>query len=183
MQYRSRCNIFNSFRNVLLFRYIYKGRLVKIIKYCIFILQRNLHVHEIFDTSPLSLVCTREVTSKIIFARKQTRDKQDGGIILNTYMYILQRNMVKCNCHKLKYLVQYNKRVIALILRNIVPCSISYCTVPYSISYCTVPCSTETRYRVIALILRNIVPNSISYCTRLRVQYDILQGTVQYDIL
>ena len=43
--------------------------------------------------------------------------------------------------------------------------------------------NTETRYRVTALILRNIVPSSISYCTRLRVQYDILQGTVQYDIL
>jgi len=35
--------------------------------------------------SPLSLERTREVTSKTIFARKQTRDKQDGGIIiLNT---------------------------------------------------------------------------------------------------
>jgi hypothetical protein len=29
MQYRWRCNIFNSFGNVLLLRYIYKGRLVK----------------------------------------------------------------------------------------------------------------------------------------------------------
>ena len=36
--------------------------------------------------------------------------------------------MVKCNCHRLKYLVLYYKRVIALILRNIVPRSISYCT-------------------------------------------------------
>jgi hypothetical protein len=35
--------------------------------------------------------------------------------------------MVKWNCHRLKYLVLYYKRVIALILRNIVPCSISYC--------------------------------------------------------
>jgi hypothetical protein len=33
-------------------------------------------------------------------------------------------------------------------------------------------------YRVIALILRNIVPSSISYCTSLRVQYDILRGTI-----
>jgi hypothetical protein len=50
MQFRSRCNIFNSFGNALLFRYIYKGRLVKISEfffYCIFILQRNLH--DIFD--------------------------------------------------------------------------------------------------------------------------------------
>jgi hypothetical protein len=39
-----------------------------------------------------------------------------------------QRNIVKCNCHRLKYLVLYNKRVIALILRNIVPRSISYYT-------------------------------------------------------
>ena len=30
IQYRSRCNIFNSFGNALLFRYIYKGRLEKI---------------------------------------------------------------------------------------------------------------------------------------------------------
>jgi hypothetical protein len=49
------CNIgqdaifFNSFANALLFRYIYKGKLVKNIgKHYIFILQRNLH--EIFDT-------------------------------------------------------------------------------------------------------------------------------------
>jgi hypothetical protein len=30
MQYQSRCNIFNSFGNALLFRYIYIGGLVKI---------------------------------------------------------------------------------------------------------------------------------------------------------
>ena len=30
MQYRTRCNIFNSFGMVLRFMYIYKGRLVKI---------------------------------------------------------------------------------------------------------------------------------------------------------
>ena len=41
---------------------------------------------------------------------------------------MVQRNMVKCNCHRLKYLVLYYKRVIALIMRNIVPRSISYCT-------------------------------------------------------
>jgi len=34
---------------------------------------------------------------------------------------MLQRNMDKCNCHRLKYLVLYYKRVIALILVNIVP--------------------------------------------------------------
>jgi hypothetical protein len=39
---------------------------------------------------------------------------------------MLQRNMVKCNCHRLKYLVLYYKRVIALILRNSVPRSTSY---------------------------------------------------------
>ena len=44
-------------------------------------------------------------------------------------LLMLQRNMVKCNCHRLEYLVLhvYNKRVIALILRHIVPRSISYC--------------------------------------------------------
>ena len=47
MQYRSRCNIFNSFGDTLLFRYIYKERLVKTLENIAF-LQRNLH--EIFDT-------------------------------------------------------------------------------------------------------------------------------------
>ena len=42
MQYRPRYNIFNSFGIALLFMYIYKGR-KNIRKYCIFILQRNLH--------------------------------------------------------------------------------------------------------------------------------------------
>jgi len=44
--------------------------------------------------------------------------------------------MVKCNCHRLKYLVLYYKRVITLILSNIVPRIISNCTrklVPYDI--------------------------------------------------
>ena len=55
----------------------------------------------------------------MIHARKQTRDAQDGGIILNTrYVYMLQRNMVKCDCHRLKYVVLYYKRVITLILLN-----------------------------------------------------------------
>jgi hypothetical protein len=72
----------------------------------------------------LSLVRTREVQSKTIFARKQTRDKQDGG---NSY-YILTagiraagigQSVVKCNCQRLKYLVLHYKNVIALILRNI----------------------------------------------------------------
>jgi hypothetical protein len=60
------------------------------------------------------IICTREVQSKTIFACKQTRNKQVGGI-----EYMLQRNIVKCNCHKLKYFVLYYERVIALILRNI----------------------------------------------------------------
>jgi len=30
------------------------------------------------------LVHTRDVPNKTIFVRKQTRDKQDGGMILNT---------------------------------------------------------------------------------------------------
>jgi hypothetical protein len=55
----------------------------------------------------------------MIHARKQTRDTQEGGIILNTrYVYMLQRNMVKCDCHRLKYVVLYYKRVITLILLN-----------------------------------------------------------------
>ena len=53
-----------------------------------------------------------------------------GGITRwqNYIKYMLQRIMIKCNGHRLKYLVLYYKRVIALILRNIVPRSISYCT-------------------------------------------------------
>jgi hypothetical protein len=39
--------------------------------------------------------------------------------------------MVKCKCHRLKYLVLYYKRVVALILRIIVPLSISYCTLKF----------------------------------------------------
>ena len=55
----------------------------------------------------------------MIHARKQTRDTQDDGIILNTrYVYMLQRNMVKCDCHRLKYVVLYYKMVITLILLN-----------------------------------------------------------------
>jgi hypothetical protein len=61
------------------------------------------------------LVHTREVPS-------QTRDKQDGGIIL------LHRIIVKCSCHRLKFVILYYKRVIALILRNMVPRNVSYCT-------------------------------------------------------
>ena len=37
-------------------------------------------------------------------------------------------------------------------------------------------------HKVIALILRNIVPSSISYCTSLRLQYDILRGTICLNI-
>ena len=46
----------------------------------------------------------------------------------NYIEYMLQRYMNKCNCHGLKYLVLYYKGVIALILRNMVPHSISYWT-------------------------------------------------------
>jgi hypothetical protein len=51
----------------------------------------------------------REVPSELIFARKQTRDKQDGK---NYIECMLQRNMVKYSYHRLKYLVLYYKRVI-----------------------------------------------------------------------
>ena len=44
---------------------------------------------------------------------------------------MLQRNMVKCKCHRLKYLVLYYKRVVALIVKIIVPLSISYCTLKF----------------------------------------------------
>jgi hypothetical protein len=43
-----------------------------------------------------------------------------ASIWWNYIEYMLLRNMAKCNCHRLKYLVLYHKRVIALILRNII---------------------------------------------------------------
>jgi hypothetical protein len=44
MQYRSRCNIFNSFGNTLLFRYIYKGRLVKISENIAFLFCKEIYM-------------------------------------------------------------------------------------------------------------------------------------------
>jgi len=44
MQYRSRCNIFNSFGIVLLFRYIYKGRLVKISENIAFLFYKEIYM-------------------------------------------------------------------------------------------------------------------------------------------
>jgi hypothetical protein len=79
---RMECNIsqeqyFNSFRIALLFRYIYKGRLVKISENIGFFFYKEINMK-------LSLVRTREVPSKNMFACKRTRDKQYGGIMLNT---------------------------------------------------------------------------------------------------
>jgi hypothetical protein len=50
--------------------------------------------------------------------------------------------MVKCNCHRLKYLVLYYKRVIALILRNIICCI----HLKYMRNYRTLP-NEELSYR------------------------------------
>ena len=44
MQYRSRCNIFNSFRNALPFRYIYKGRAVKILESIAFLFYKEIYI-------------------------------------------------------------------------------------------------------------------------------------------
>jgi len=44
MQYRSRCNIFNSFGNALLFMYIYKGRLVKISENIAFLFYKEIYM-------------------------------------------------------------------------------------------------------------------------------------------
>ena len=44
MQYRSRCNIFNSFGIALLFRYIYKGRLVKISENITFLFYKEIYM-------------------------------------------------------------------------------------------------------------------------------------------
>ena len=45
MQYRSRCNIFNSFGNALLFRYIYKGKLVKISENIAFLFYKEIYMN------------------------------------------------------------------------------------------------------------------------------------------
>jgi len=44
MQYRSRCNIFNSFEDALLFRYIYNGRLVKISENIVFLFYKEIYM-------------------------------------------------------------------------------------------------------------------------------------------
>jgi hypothetical protein len=44
MQYRSRCNIFNSFVNAIHFRYIYKGRLVKISANIAFLFYKEIYM-------------------------------------------------------------------------------------------------------------------------------------------
>jgi hypothetical protein len=44
MQYRSRCNILNSFGIALLFRYIYKGRLGKISENIAFLFYKEMYM-------------------------------------------------------------------------------------------------------------------------------------------
>jgi hypothetical protein len=44
MQYRSRCNILNTFGIALLFRYIYKGRLVRISENIAFLFYKEIYM-------------------------------------------------------------------------------------------------------------------------------------------
>jgi hypothetical protein len=44
MQYRSRCNIFKSFRNTLIFRYIDKGIIVKISANIAFLFYKEIYM-------------------------------------------------------------------------------------------------------------------------------------------
>jgi len=44
MQYRSRCNIFNSFENTMLFMDIYKGRIVKISANIAFLFYKEIYM-------------------------------------------------------------------------------------------------------------------------------------------
>ena len=44
MQYRSRCNMFNLFGIALLFKYIYKGRLVKISENIAFLIYKEIYI-------------------------------------------------------------------------------------------------------------------------------------------
>jgi hypothetical protein len=83
-----------------------------------------------------------------------------GGITRwqNYIKYILQRVMIKCNGHRLKYLVLYYKRVIAPILRNIVPRSISYCTcklMQYDILIWTIFLNSSARQKKKYVCLRS----------------------------
>jgi hypothetical protein len=60
---------------------------------------------------------------KLFFACKQTRDQQDGGNGHCVHTAGIRaagigRSVVKCNCHRLKIMVQYYKRVIALKLQH-----------------------------------------------------------------
>jgi hypothetical protein len=56
--------------------------------------------------SPLSLVHTREVPSKIIFSRKQTRNKQDGGIIFNTCCKEIWLNVIVTDWNIWYYIIK-----------------------------------------------------------------------------
>jgi hypothetical protein len=44
MQYRPRCNIFNTFGISLLYRYSYKGRLVKILENIAFLFYKEIYM-------------------------------------------------------------------------------------------------------------------------------------------
>jgi hypothetical protein len=50
MQYRSTCNIFNSFGNTLLFMYFYKGILVKIWANIAFLFYKEIYMKYLRDS-------------------------------------------------------------------------------------------------------------------------------------
>jgi hypothetical protein len=163
MQYQSRCNIFNSFGNALLFRYIYKGKLVKISANIVFLFYKKIYMKYLilyykscYPSNWKSLIVLlydtflyAAFTIKIsfyhnVFFGLHCSLVQDVRMLI-IFTVMLKRNMMKYNCHRLKYLILCYKRVITLILRN-------------------------------------IVPRSISYSTRKLVQYDILLGTIFLNI-
>jgi len=59
-----------------------------------------------FHSFSFSLVRTSEVPSKTIFARKQTRDKQDGGIMLNTCCKEIWLNVIVTNWNIWYYIIK-----------------------------------------------------------------------------
>ena len=67
MQYWSRCNIFNSFGNTLLFRYIYKGRIVKISANIAFLFYKEIY---------MKYLGTYKVRNEIETKRNETKRNQ-----------------------------------------------------------------------------------------------------------
>ena len=74
--------------------------------------------------SPYGLLRIREVPSKTIFARKQTRDKQDGEIILNTCCYEIWRNVIVTDWNIWYYII-INTIYVGYVSDTVIPLSVN----------------------------------------------------------